>query len=234
MRLFKYYSATKWVVDSLLNFRFYFSKFNELNDPCEISISGCSIDQLNIIKFNFHDPKGSNGIFCLSERNDNLHMWTQYADGHQGIVVEFETDEDKDFFKELDKVIYNVIPPTYSASMKVKDVICSKSIDSEKENEWRAFGMNGLKEIKHSAIKSIIFGCRFPIGCSVTTNPPDDLAESLKNDRKKLEALIEIDRLFWENKMPDNVEFYKIIIEHDQYKLTCSPKFEKPDKKPTI
>src|SRR5664279_1436174 len=99
MRLYKYFSATKCTADSLRNFRFYFSKFNELNDPCELAISGCAKEQLSLIRFSFLDPKEPNGIFCLSERKDNLHMWTQYADGHKGIVVEFETEDDKDFFE---------------------------------------------------------------------------------------------------------------------------------------
>jgi len=229
MRLYKYFSATKWTVDSLKNSRFYFSKFNELNDPCELTISDCTQEQLNLIRFKFCDPIEPNGIFCLSERNDNLHMWTQYADGHKGIVVEFETDEDKEFFKELDKVNYTETPPIYKKSMKVSDVIYSKSLDSEKELEWRVFGNNELRKINPSAIKSIIFGHRFPRACSVTTNPPDNLLSIYTEE--KIEAFVEIDRLFWENIMTTTVDYYHTIITHGAYQLTLSPKFQKPQRK---
>ena len=226
MRLYKYLSATKWAIGSLKNFEFYFSKFTELNDPCELTISGCSQDQLNLIRFSFSNPSGANGIFCLSERYDNLHMWAQYAAGHRGIVVEFETDENKDFFKELDKVTYSPRPPIYSINMKVKDVIYTKSLDSEKELEWRAFGKSGPRKIKPSAIKSIIFGYRFPIGCSVEVTPFDDLLSSFS--KETVESYIEIDRLFWKNLMPDTVDYYQTQLELGKYNLILSPKFNKP------
>jgi hypothetical protein len=229
MRLYKYFSATKWTVDSLLNKQFYFSKFNELNDPCELTIFGCTKDQSNLIKFKFLDPKAPNGIFCLSEKFDNLHMWTQYADGHKGIVVEFETEEDQDFFQELGKVTYTQTPPSFVEDMKVKDVIYSKSLDSDKELEWRVFGKNELRKINPLAIKSVIFGYRFPRSCSTTTDPPSEMLEIFSNE--KVEAFVELDKLFWNNLMPANVDYYHTIIEHDSYNLKLSEKFTKPERK---
>lgn len=228
MRLFKYFSATKWTVDSLTNSQFYFSKFNELNDPCELAISDCSKEEIILIRFKFLDPKEPNGIFCLSERNDNLHMWNQYADGHKGIVVEIETDEDKEFFKELGKVVYSGNPPIYNESMKVKDVIFTKSLDSEKELEWRVFGKNELRKINPFAIKSIIFGYRFPVACSVTSDPPDYLKEMYPNNEEKIRSFIDIERLFWGNLMPDHVNFHGTKILHGTYKLEISDKWQKP------
>lgn len=229
MRLYKYFSATNWTVDSLLNNRFYFSKFSELNDPCELAIVGCTKELSNLIKFQFLDPKGPNGIFCLSEKFDNLHMWTQYADGHKGIVVEFETDGDHDFFKELGKVIYTQTPPSFAEDMKVKDVIYSKSLDSDKELEWRVFGKNELRKINPLAIKSVIFGYRFPRSCSVTTDPPAEMFEMFS--KEKVEAFVELDKLFWNNLMPDHVDYYHTMIEHDSYNLKLSEKFTKPERK---
>jgi hypothetical protein len=40
------------------------------------------------------------GIVSFSETNDNLLMWSHYADNHQGIVVTFDTSHD--FFNEDD------------------------------------------------------------------------------------------------------------------------------------
>lgn len=221
-------SATEFTVDSLRNFRFYFSKFNELNDPCELTLSECTKDQLNSIRFQFLDPKGPNGIFCLCERMDNLHMWTQYADGHKGVVVEFETEDDKDYFSDLSKIVYTDTPPLYRDGMLVKDVIYSKSLDSEKELEWRVFGRNELRKINPAAVKSIIFGYRFPVGCSATTDPPEYLQEMYPKNTDKINAFVNLDRLFWENIMPDSVAFHQIIVEHGTYKLKLSPKWDRP------
>ncbi len=153
-------------------------------------------------------------------------MWAQYADGHRGIVVEFETEEDPHFFKEMGKVNYVACPPIYSDRMKVSDVIYSKSLDSDKELEWRVFGKHGLKDIKSQAIKSIIFGYRFPRGISVSTDIPEEMNEVFPQE--KIEAFREIDRFFWENQLPETIDFYHTIIEHGQYKLTISSKFAKP------
>jgi hypothetical protein len=229
MRLFKYYSTSKWTADSLKNVQFYFSNFSELNDPCEIIVSGCTQTQLQQLRFNFNDPKDPNGIFCLCERNDNLHMWTQYSDGHKGIVVEFETSEDIDFFKELGKVVYSKTPPIYKDTMKVKDVVLTKSVDSDKELEWRVFEKNGLKPINPNAIKSITFGYKFPLGCSVTTDPPDDLHLLHKDNKEKIQASVDIDNIYWKNTLPKHIEFYQMTIEHGTYNLIQSPKFQKSD-----
>ncbi len=230
MRLYKYFSATHWSFDSIINFKFYFSRFNELNDPCELSLSNCSQEEFLLIKFRFLDPKDANGIFCLSEKNDNSHMWTQYADGHKGVVVEFETDEDKEFFKEFDKVIYSDTPPQFHKNMKVKELIYKKSMDSEKELEWRIFAKNGLKQINSQAVKSVIYGHNFPRSCGATTTPPDYLAEQYHSNPEKLKAFVSLDRLYWENLLPDHINFYHTIVDFNSYKLRLSDKFVRPQK----
>lgn len=49
----------------------------------------------------------SNGIVCLSENNDDILMWSHYADGHKGICLVFDKEiiiNDKRFI--FDKVNY--------------------------------------------------------------------------------------------------------------------------------
>jgi|GWRWMinimDraft_13_1066021.scaffolds.fasta_scaffold02027_2 hypothetical protein len=230
MRLYKYYSATNNCFESIINFQFYFSRFNELNDPCELSLSNCDKEKFMLIKFQFLNPEDANGIFCLSEKNDNLHMWTQYADGHSGIVIEFETDEDKDFFRELNKVYYSDIPPQFQDNMKVKELVYIKSLDSEKELEWRIFGKTGLKPLNPKAIKSVIYGQKFPRSCGVTNTPPEALVEKCKNTPEKIKAYVNLDRLFWKNLLPDHIDFYHTIIDYNSYKLRLSDKFIRPQK----
>ena len=49
-------------------------------------------DMLNKIKIIFD----SSGIFCASKKHDNYLLWAHYADKHQGAVIEFAPNFDKD------------------------------------------------------------------------------------------------------------------------------------------
>lgn len=42
-------------------------------------------------------------ISCFSKKNNEILMWSHYADGHKGICFEFEFENNRDFFE----VIYN-------------------------------------------------------------------------------------------------------------------------------
>lgn len=48
------------------------------------------------------------GIFSLSEKRDDLLMWSHYANGHQGICIEFKptSDAHREFFKGVMPVVY--------------------------------------------------------------------------------------------------------------------------------
>ncbi len=224
MRLYKYMPITEHTFNAILDCSFYFAPFNQLNDPCELTLTNCLPIELAMLRFQFHDPREPNGILCLSESWNNLHMWTQYAEGHRGIVVEFETDNDLDFFKDLVQVIYSPIPPAYREHMKVSEVISSKSVDSEKEKEWRVFGFQGQKPIKPEAIKKIIFGHRFPRGYNEGSNDCDLINLFGKSKTIIIEKLYD---LYWNNKLSPHIEFYNTNIVHGTYSLTLSPPYTK-------
>ncbi|MGE0133390.1 MAG: DUF2971 domain-containing protein [Blastocatellales bacterium] len=86
------------------------------------------------------------GIFCLTEKPDNLLMWAHYADSHQGFVVEFEGADrffnqrrsKDDEFCHVRKVKYSDKRPTLSLSeIESLDTFLTKSLDWEYEQEWR-------------------------------------------------------------------------------------------------
>lgn len=50
------------------------------------------------------------GIFCLSPYNDNMLMWSHYADSHKGICLQFNRKHE--FFKNAEPVEYTDNIPT--------------------------------------------------------------------------------------------------------------------------
>lgn len=88
------------------------------------------------------------GILSLTISNDNLLMWSHYANSHKGFVVEF--DSENDFFKfdsdsenlvgKLQKVQYSEHRPKEVLSdFDVQKAFLTKSKEWEYENEYRMF-----------------------------------------------------------------------------------------------
>jgi hypothetical protein len=93
------------------------------------------------------------GVTCFSERNDNLLMWSHYADGYKGLCLEFATTFEA--FSKVRKVKYEDSFPTMgpplpssadnfdqwrkASSPDYANLLCTKSKDWGYEEEWRAF-----------------------------------------------------------------------------------------------
>ena len=81
----------------------------------------------------------------LSEKPDNLLMWSHYTRSHEGFVLGF--DADHSFFKgkgkgiyKLTKVVYSTKRPNVGLSkLSLVETYFTKSIDWEYEQEWRLF-----------------------------------------------------------------------------------------------
>lgn len=97
-------------------------------------------------------------LFCVCEINDNLLLWSHYADHHRGVAVQFEC------LKELDVPLLAAVPVIYSdeapgmateeewikgalglAPMNAADVAFGRIIGTkarvwEHEKEWRVVG----------------------------------------------------------------------------------------------
>ena len=52
------------------------------------------------------------GVYCLSEKNDDLLMWSLYSDSHRGFCVEFDPFPENTLFWEAFKVVYQEEYPT--------------------------------------------------------------------------------------------------------------------------
>lgn len=99
------------------------------------------------ISKSFEKETGSQiGILCLTEKNNNLLMWSHYAESHKGICVEFDTSNpffnqkrsDKDDLYHLRKIDYRSTRPLLTLTkMSAVDCFLTKSNHWEYEQEWR-------------------------------------------------------------------------------------------------
>lgn len=108
--LFKYYPLNKFSVDAFINKYFYASCSLELNDPLDCMSSLISYDEVYEKKkaeflskgmempslTEFKDKQnqlyGEFGVISLTENQDDLNMWANYASNHEGFAISFNTD----------------------------------------------------------------------------------------------------------------------------------------------
>jgi hypothetical protein len=118
------------------------------------------------------------GIFSLTEDPTHVLMWSHYASGHCGVVVEFDDNNfwfnqrvaAHDGLRHLVRVSYVQKPhPLTMSQLTDADVLCTKNAEWAYERAWRMIRpLNGGTEVRPgvfcfdvpgSAVLSIIFGC---------------------------------------------------------------------------
>lgn len=157
MRVFYYFSSTIYKnnheVDPcgilkliLSKKRIRVSKISKVNDPADFQVgfpASASSSYIEGFQKRYQDIENEFGIVCFSETPCNVLMWSHYADGHRGFVLEFEMDESK-----LEQVTYSTIAPQLPSETEesnrdaiIKDVahraLRTKSIEWAYEKEWR-------------------------------------------------------------------------------------------------
>ncbi|MGL4571843.1 MAG: DUF2971 domain-containing protein [Clostridium sp.] len=124
----------------------------------------------NAYEKTFEDEVNKTALACLCEENNNVLMWSHYADNHKGICIEYEFDE-IDKLGEVYPVIY-----TENISDLTKDMINSNPYGIlkrfmtkykawEYEKEWRIIYKNNDPSTiggnsEFAKIKSIYLGCK--------------------------------------------------------------------------
>ncbi len=116
------------------------------------------------------------GVFCLTEKSDNLLMWSHYADRHRGFCIEFNGLKLNDFIliksrKEkpisLLDVVYNKELPSIPMGNKAVDLddllkfLRTKYEGWKYEDEWRIIATERPNEsikIPNGIITSIRLG----------------------------------------------------------------------------
>ena len=106
------------------------------------------------------------GVTCFSEVNDELLMWSHYAEKYTGFCLEFDTSFEP--FSKVRKVIYSKSMPTLSVTdalihnqyEQFLELYCTKSESWSYEREWRCIhnqaGTNWTYET--DALKAVYFG----------------------------------------------------------------------------
>jgi len=106
------------------------------------------------------------GITCFSEVNNELLMWSHYADKYKGFCMEFDTNYEP--FSKVRKVKYSDTMPSLSITEALLqnnyeqflDLYCIKSEAWDYEREWRCIhneaGTNWSYET--NALTSVYFG----------------------------------------------------------------------------
>lgn len=105
------------------------------------------------------------GVYCVSERNDDILMWSHYSDNHQGICLEF--DGLSDFMAPAMQVRYSSDRPTInrfkekSSMAMMEKALLTKSSQWDYEYEWRIIHQVagiGPVPFDHHTLTGIIFG----------------------------------------------------------------------------
>jgi hypothetical protein len=116
-------------------------------------------------------------VFCLSETPFSVSMWAHYASNHEGAVIEFDPSNLIDHYGIIRSfpVVYRNALPTlseYLEAVRSEDLLdfpkmffCRKSIEWEREKEWRFFTepLDRHLDLPAGTITRVILGYRMPI-----------------------------------------------------------------------
>lgn len=109
------------------------------------------------------DTLNNSGVICLTDTALDNRMWNEYAGGHRGICLCFESSEkpssetfDVNYVSELPRVKFNA-----DSGEQVEAFLLTKQSSYSWEREWRYVDFNkggGYKSISPSALRAIVFG----------------------------------------------------------------------------
>jgi len=148
------------------------------------------------------------GIYCLSEKNDDLLMWSLYSESHRGFCIEFDPSHEHTLFWEAFKVMYQDEYPTVNVmdigkADEFRKALLTKSTHWKNQEEWRILkteqeGGPGLKEFLPELLTGVIIGA---LMCA--------------EDKKTL--------LNWIKQYPTKINIYQAKLNARKYQLDIIP-----------
>jgi hypothetical protein len=109
-----------------------------------------------------------NGIYCLSENNNDIILWSLYSNAHKGFCLEFNSSIEGTLFYEALKVNYTEKYPIVNMmdmnnENEVQKALLTKYNKWNNQEEWRIIkteieGGGGLYKFKPELLTGIIFG----------------------------------------------------------------------------
>lgn len=154
-KFYKYRSNETWKRDSELweENKIWMSSMDEVNDifefPVKFDFNHMGVPDNEDLKREFLSVKSRCGVFSMCERVDNLLLWAQYSNSHQGYCIEYDAVDVLNAFQYsvlpvlyksdfisvsifLEKVDKNIAP----TALAIRSVV-SKGMDWINEEEWR-------------------------------------------------------------------------------------------------
>jgi hypothetical protein len=151
-------------------------------------------------------------VLCLSAVNDNLLMWSHYADHHRGIVVRFACLEETDSsWSVAEPIVYSEKMPRFldqnelrslftgqaevPRDIIVRRTILTKAADWKYEQEWRVYNFSQAQapeflNFHPPELSAIYFGCRASdtdrsaiMDAAMTINPEIQFFAATKAER---------------------------------------------------
>jgi hypothetical protein len=97
-KLYEYLPFNDHSLSFLINNQIWCPKAQTLNDPLELHfhLTDTNLGGIPINQPSLEEAKKAIkelGVVCLSEINNDILMWSHYADGHTGFCIEFERSE---------------------------------------------------------------------------------------------------------------------------------------------
>lgn len=148
------------------------------------------------------------GIYCLSEINDNLLMWSLYSDSHRGFCLELDPSIEGTVFWEAFKVTYSNEYPTVNImdiakAEEFQKALLTKFIGWKNQDEWRILkteqeGGPGHYRFSPSLLTGVIFGALMSV---------DDKNTILK----------------WVDKFPTDILIYQASLNRKKYQVDILP-----------
>lgn len=153
------------------------------------------------------------GLYCLSEINDDILMWSHYANGHRGLCLQFDAISDarlgdRMLFGQAIKVIYSEERPICNIykigqPKEYQKALLTKSNHWEYEKEWRVIrtpgeGGPGIKPFHPMSLTGVIFGAQI----------------SQENKQRVIE---------WVKRYPTRLSLYQAKINETEFKVDIEP-----------
>jgi hypothetical protein len=106
------------------------------------------------------------GMCCMTEKGDDILMWSHYAGKHTGFCLEFQTDNP--FFSNVRPVSYSGVLPCANTLLPGLDEattegLLTKAKEWEYEKEWRIVDLRvdtRVRQFPPAVLRGVILGCR--------------------------------------------------------------------------
>jgi DUF2971 family protein len=208
-KLYKYRAVNDYSLRILTHDELYYGNYRSLNDPFELAFEveiGYRADSNKItpqliergkkaIKANIESCiQADLGLLSLTEKNDEILMWSHYAEGHTGFCLEFDScifdpellkqvTYSNDVYKvhcRVDQKEQGIIVPVDTDEYLIG--ICNtKKTDWQYEKEWRDVRkQSGVYKFDPSGLTGLIFAYK------TEEEKKDMIFKSLAERRRRL------------------------------------------------